>query len=105
MHLDLRAFRIPCHRLCISVDDITDRIREERLRMKAFRQINRNIEHFASLVDEIRNPSQVIIGLAEGIEDDASRSIILQIERIESIVNRLDSAWIASEELRSLLKK
>jgi CheY-like chemotaxis protein len=105
MALDLRAFSIPGRRLCVSVDDATDRVREEELRRKAYSQIEKNIEHFASLVDEIRNPNSVIIGLAERMEGAESRCIILQAERIESIVNRLDAQWVASETVRRFLSK
>jgi CheY-like chemotaxis protein len=101
--MDLRAFRIPCQRLCVSLDDVTDRVREEELRIKAYRQIALNIEHFASLVDELRNPNSVIIGVAEGLDSKASRCILTQAERIESIINRLDEQWIASENIRHFL--
>lgn len=103
--LNLRAFAIPEDRVCLSLEDVTDRIREEELRTRAYAQIEKNIEHFATLVDEIRNPNSVIIGLAEKMGDDTSKSIIIQAERIENIINRLDDAWIASEKLRLFLKK
>ncbi len=103
--IDLRAFRIPCRRLCVSLDDVTDRVKEEELRIQAYRQIDLNIEHFASLVDEIRNPNSVIIGVAEGLDSKASRCILTQAERIENIINRLDEQWIASENIRQFLRR
>lgn len=103
--MDLRAFCIPCQRLCVSLDDVTDRVKEEELRIKAYRQIDLNIEHFASLIDEIRNPNSVIIVVAEGLDNKASRCILTQAERIESIINRLDEQWIASENIRHFLRR
>jgi|GEM_PF-2172331 len=103
--LSVRAFAIPNLRVCVAFEDITDHIQEEELRRQALCQIEENIEHIATLVDEIRNPSQVIIGLAENMEGKQSENIIAQAERIENIVNRLDSAWIASEKLRAFLRR
>lgn len=103
--LSVRMFAIPNMRVCISFEDITEHIQEEELRRQALSQIEENIEHIATLVDEIRNPSQVIIGLAESMEGRSSQGIIAQAERIESIVNRLDSAWMASEKLRAFLRR
>jgi CheY-like chemotaxis protein len=105
MAIDLRAFRIPCHRVCVSIDDVTDRVMEEELRKKAYQQIDLNIEHFASLVDEIRNPNSVIIGVAEQLDGKTSRCILTQAERIESIINRLDEQWVASENVRQFLRR
>jgi len=103
--IDLRAFSIPCRRLCLTVDDVTDRVREEELRREAYRQIEKNIEHFASLVDEIRNPNSIIIGVAERMDCKGSRSILTQAERIESLINRLDEQWVASEHVRQFLQR
>ncbi|WP_054847540.1 PAS domain S-box protein [Methanoculleus chikugoensis] len=49
--------------------DITDRKQNERLRQRAFEQIERNIEQFAILGDHIRQPLQVILGMTELIDD------------------------------------
>jgi nitrogen-specific signal transduction histidine kinase len=103
--VDLRAFRIPGQRLCVAIDDVTARVQEEELRKRAYQQIDLNIEHFASLVDEIRNPNSVIIGVAEGLDGKASRCILAQTERIENIINRLDEQWVASENVRQFLRR
>jgi CheY-like chemotaxis protein len=103
--IDLRAFRIPSQRLCVAIDDVTERVKEEELRKRAYEQIDLNIEHFASLIDEIRNPNSVIIGVAENLDGKASRCILAQAERIESIINRLDEQWVASENVRQFLRR
>ncbi|AGK61645.1 PAS domain S-box [Archaeoglobus sulfaticallidus PM70-1] len=78
----------------------------ERLKRKALIQIDRNIEQFAILVDQIRNPLSVIYGLAEMEMDDKLAKIVTeQIDRILKIVEKLDRGWLESEEIRKFLWK
>jgi PAS domain S-box-containing protein len=99
-----RAFYLPNNHLCINFDDVTERIREEALRREAFEQIERNIEHFATLVDRIRNPLSAIIAQAENEVFDPDR-IIRRAAEIEFILTKLDRGWLESEQVRDFLKK
>ncbi|MBO8181834.1 MAG: PAS domain S-box protein [Archaeoglobus sp.] len=70
---------------------------------KAYRQINKNIEYFAYLLDAIRNPLMVIAGLAEIDDSENSKLILEQVERIDEIIRNLDKGWIETEEVRNYL--
>ncbi len=72
----------------------------------AYEQIERNIEQFAILADKIRNPLAAISLLAE-IESkgETKEKILRQVDKIKEIVDKLDSGWLESEELRMLLRK
>jgi len=77
----------------------------DELKRKAFEQIDRNIEQFAVLVDGIRNPLSVIVGLAELRDDETARRILTQAQRIEHILKQLDEGWVQSEKVREFLRK
>ncbi len=86
--------------------DVSDRKRYEDMRMQAFYQIEQNIEQFAILADHIRLPLQVILGMADLIDDaEASEKIREQVERINGIVKQLDAGWIESREIREFLRR
>ncbi len=78
-------------------------IRMEEQKKKAYRQINKNIEYFAYLLDAIRNPLMVIAGLAEVDGGRNSRLILEQVERIDKIIRKLDKGWIETEKVRNYL--
>ncbi len=91
-------------------DDIAITIKNRRLEFSkkvAYRELEKNIEDFATLIDGIRNPLAVIMGIAEMIieEEDAKRKIIEQIEKIEEITYKIDKRWEKSENLRRFLKE
>ncbi len=84
---------------------------EEQKRI-AYKQIEKNIEQFAILVDRIRNPLSVIMGYAELKEEMKKESynrlfevIAHNAREIEKIVQQLDRGWIESEKIREFLKK
>jgi PAS domain S-box-containing protein len=79
----------------------------DKLRRRAYKQIEHNIEQFAILVDHIRNPLAAIYSLAElRVRDpDVAERIIEQVRRIDEIIGRLDKGWLESEEIRKFLKK
>ena len=86
--------------------DVSDRKRHEALRLQAFEQIEQNIEQFAVLADHIRLPLQVILGMADLIDDDgASKKIREQVARINGIVKQLDEGWVESREIREFLRR
>lgn len=76
------------------------------IRKAACRQIEENIKQFAILVDQIRNPLTVLqIKTEMGIRDEnLKRSMLEAIEKIVSIVEKLDKSWLETEKLRRYLK-
>jgi PAS domain S-box-containing protein len=86
--------------------DVTEKIKLEKARLEAFRQIEKNIENYAILVDHIRNPLAAILGLAEmEIKDDELRKKFeTLVYRIEEIVEKLDKGWLESETVRKFLR-
>ncbi|MDG6257135.1 MAG: CHASE4 domain-containing protein [Methanomicrobiaceae archaeon] len=95
---DIRTFIIVAR-------DITERRVYESMRQEAFEQIDKNMEQFAILNDEIRNPLQVILGFLLIDDCDHQEQIIGQIEEIDRIITELDLGWIESEKVRKFLRK
>jgi PAS domain S-box-containing protein len=85
--------------------DITERRLYESMRQEAFEQIDKNMEQFAILNDEIRNPLQVILGFILIDECVHQEQILRQIEEIDRIITELDLGWIESEKVRKYLRK
>ncbi len=85
--------------------DISERKKMEELRRKVFDRIEQNIEQFATLGDQVRQPLQVIMGLAEMDESVHSREIARQAAVIDALVDRLDQGWIESEKVRRFLRR
>ncbi|MBO8183590.1 MAG: PAS domain S-box protein [Archaeoglobus sp.] len=78
----------------------------EEARKKAFQQIEKNIEQYAILVDQIRNPLAIIAGLAElKASEELRREITEQVDRIERLIQRLDRGWLESESVREFLRR
>jgi|Deesub1362A_J573_1020465.scaffolds.fasta_scaffold00341_22 two-component system response regulator len=78
----------------------------EKAKIRAYRQIEENIENYAILVDQIRNNLSIISGIAElKVEDEEAREILLkEVTRIEEVIKRLDKGWLGSEKIRKFLK-
>ncbi|WP_301662728.1 PAS domain S-box protein [Methanoculleus frigidifontis] len=85
--------------------DITDRVRMEQEKKQAYDRISRNIEQFAVVGDHVRQPLQVLLGVADLVEDAWGGMIVEQVERINSIINELDQGWIESRKVREFLKR
>jgi PAS domain S-box-containing protein len=85
--------------------DITERLEMERLKDEAFGQIEQNLEQFAILNDEIRNPLQVIQAIVEMDSCKEAKSVLTQVEIIDDLVNQLDRGYIESEKVREFLSK
>jgi len=85
----------------------------EKAKLKAFEQIEKNIENYAILVDQIRNPLTIISGITEvkldgrnGDEDlkELKEIIMEAVKRIEEVLTNLDKGWLESETIRDFLK-
>jgi len=86
--------------------DITDSIEMEQLKKHAFTQIEKNIEQFAILGDNLRNPLTAIIGLCDLLEDRTTAARIqARAMEIDALITRIDRGWIDSEKVRNIIKK
>ncbi len=85
--------------------DISERRRTEESRRQAFDQIEQNIEQFATLGDQVRQPLQVITGLARMDDSRYSAEIAGQAAVINALIDRLDQGWIESEKVRRFLRR
>lgn len=85
--------------------DVTERIAAEDLKKQAYDQIDRNIEQFAILGDHIRQPLQVILGIADIIGDEKSEILAQQVRRINNIIRQLDQGWIESRKVQEFLRR
>ncbi|KUL05661.1 MAG: Putative PAS/PAC sensor protein [Methanoculleus marisnigri] len=85
--------------------EMKERERIEGERREAYRQIERNIEQFAVLTDHIRNPLQVVQGMADLIDDERAEKIREQVRQIKAILRQLDDGWVESEKVREYLER
>ncbi len=69
----------------------------------AIGQIEANIEQFATLADRIRHPLQVLMAIADLIENEQSDVIRQQAREIDAVVRQLDSGWAGSRAVREYL--
>ena len=85
--------------------DIGEKKEIERLKLKAFVQIDKNIEQISILNDELRNPLAVIVGLADLYDNPVREQIIAEAEKINEIIAKLDRGWLESQKVKEFLKK
>ncbi|WP_332448752.1 PAS domain-containing protein [Methanoculleus sp.] len=86
--------------------DISDRSRYERLREQAFDMTERNIAQFAVLADHVRHPLQVVMGVADLLDDEAAAEKLReQVRRINDQVSALDREWVEARQIRKFLKR
>ena len=74
---------------------------------KSQKQLDENLEYFAHLVDQIRNPLAIMSGFVQ-VEIDNKRmqdKLLRQIDRIEELIKQLDQGWMDTEETRRFLKR
>ena len=85
--------------------NITRQKQIEEEKKLAYEQIEKNIEQFAILGDHIRNPMQVIVGLADLEGGTINERIQHQAREIDRTISQLDRGWIESEKIREFVKK
>ncbi|QYZ78164.1 PAS domain S-box protein [Methanofollis formosanus] len=85
--------------------DITEKKQTEHLKAEAFARIEQNLEQFAILNDEIRNPLQVILAVAEMNACDDAEIVMQQVRCINRLVDDLDAGYIESDKVREFLRK
>jgi PAS domain S-box-containing protein len=85
--------------------DVSEERRLANEQATSLEQIQKNMEQFQILNDQIRNPVQVIIGLADLEGGEFSRQIIRQAREIDDIVRQLDMGWLESAKVSSYLRR
>jgi len=85
--------------------DITERLHNEKLKNEAFQQIEDNMEKFAILNDQIRNPLQAILFCSAIPDQKAEEEIVKQVKIINEIIDKLDQGYLESEKIRNFLRK
>ena len=85
--------------------DITSQKRIEQARREALDRISQNMEQFQALNDQIRNPLQGIIGIADLANGPFTERIMQHAREIDAIINTLDRGWIESSKVREFLRK
>ncbi len=112
--LDDYIIKKPKHfqRLAVSVKKTLERY-EEKKRLKeieiekkqAFDQLRKNLEAFSILIDEIRNPLTIILGLAEFCKEDCAKTITKNVIFIEEAIRKIDDRYLESIITWNLLQK
>lgn len=87
------------------VSDISEMRANEEAKKKALVAIEKYIEQFAILGDQIRNPLQVIAGYNDLQSGAYAEKIADQINHVNKIVDQLDRGWIESESIRDFLRR
>lgn len=77
----------------------------EALRADGITRIEKDMEEFQILNDEIRNPLQAILGYLSMDNHKYHDRIVEQVELINNLVRRLDSGWVESGKVRRFLLK
>ena len=86
--------------------DITESKKQEEMNRRSFEQLESNIEKFATIIDNIRNPLASVVLLSEVSEDpDTATQVIEQCDQIEEVIADLDEGWSKSEDIRNFLKE
>ncbi len=86
--------------------DITDSVRlQNKLNEEGIIQIEKNMEQFQILNDEIRNPLSIIATCVSLDEPPSGPQILKAVKRIDDIVTQLDKGWIISNKVRSFLMR
>ena len=86
--------------------DITNIKRDERMKRRSYEQLESNINQFAAVVDNIRNPLSSIVLLTEIYENtETAGKVLQQCDDIEEVISILDEGWVKSEDIRNFLKK
>lgn len=85
--------------------DITRLKKAEAERSLAMRQIADNMRRFAILNDEIRNPLQVISGIASMEEGKNWRKIQESVSRIDTLIREIDTGFVESLEISQFMER
>ncbi len=102
----MSAFKYHGHNLyLLCARDIRTKKIDEALIKQSFSQIEKNIEYFSILNDQIRNPLTILLTLASDLDSDQFVEFEKHIHKIDEIVDKLDRGLVESEKVRSFLRK
>jgi hypothetical protein len=102
----MSSFKYRGHTLyLLCARDIRAKKTDEALIRKAFTQIEKNIEYFSILNDQIRNPLTILLTLSSDLDNDQFVEFEKHIHKIDEIVDKLDKGLMESEKVRSFLRK
>ncbi len=88
------------------IHDITDQVLiEEKMAKEGICQLEKNMEQFQILNDQIRNPLQVIAGLTQLEQGPSQKKILEQVAMIDILVSKLDMEWHKSTKVRNFLMR
>jgi PAS domain S-box-containing protein len=91
---------------CLGVGrDITVKKDVQELNRRAICQIDLNIQQFAILNDQIRNPLTILMMMIDECDTEIGGKMIEQISRIDKLVDQLDRGLIESDKVQSFLRK
>jgi glucose-6-phosphate-specific signal transduction histidine kinase len=79
-------------------------IETQRLRNEAFQRIEKNMEEFEVLNDQIRNPLQAIMLETDMVDERTKDYISAQVKIMEKILDKLDEGYIESKKVRKFLQ-
>lgn len=84
--------------------DVTDIVNiQKAIEKEGIQQIEKNMEQFQILNDQIRNPLTIIASIVSLDETPNTDKILEQVQKIDDLVTRLDRGWIESNKVRSFL--
>lgn len=102
----MSSFKYHGHNLyLLCARDIRAKKTDEALIKQAFTQIEKNIEYFSILNDQIRNPLTILLTLSSDLDKDQFNEFEKHIHKIDEIVDKLDKGLVESEKVRSFLRK
>lgn len=91
--------------MMVARDITVEKIIEKDLQNQGLAQIEKNMEQFQILNDQIRNPLQTITLMVSLEEGPYTEKILEHIGVIDDLVKRLDRGWLESNKVRSFLMK
>ncbi len=104
--LDDYIIKKPKHyqRLAVSLKKTLERY-EEKKRLKeteeekkqAINQIRKNLDSFSIVIDEIRNPLTIILGLADLCNEECAKTISKNVMVIEESIRKIDDRYLESK--------
>jgi PAS domain S-box-containing protein len=76
---------------------------EKTMQKEGLIQLEKNMEQFQILNDEIRNPLTLIVTFASMDECKSLDEILKAVKKIDDLVTQLDKGWVESNKVRSFL--
>lgn len=91
--------------MMVARDITVEKIIERDLQDQGLAQIEKNMEQFQILNDQIRNPLQTITLMVSLEEGPYTEKILEHIGVIDDLIKQIDRGWLESSKVRSFLMK